>query len=84
MDCTKETGFLPEIPKRTPDMIYLCFPNNPTGAVMKKEQLQEWVDYANQVGAVIFYDSAYEDIFQRKTYPIQFMSVTGRKRVPLR
>lgn len=79
MDCTKETGFLPEIPKRTPDMIYLCFPNNPTGAVMKKEQLQEWVDYANQVGAVIFYDSAYEGYISEKNVPHTIYECDGAK-----
>lgn len=60
MPCTKENGFVPELPKETPDMIYLCFPNNPTGTTITKAQLQEWVDYANKVGAVIIYDAAYE------------------------
>ena len=52
--------FVPEFPKETPDMIYLCLPNNPTGTTLTKDQLQEWVDYANKVGAVIIYDAAYE------------------------
>ncbi|MCD7921714.1 MAG: LL-diaminopimelate aminotransferase [Clostridiales bacterium] len=60
MPCTKENGFVPEFPKETPDMIYLCLPNNPTGTTLTKAQLQEWVDYANRVGAVIIYDGAYE------------------------
>lgn len=60
MPCTKENNFAPEFPKETPDIIYLCFPNNPTGATITKVQLQEWVDYANKVGAVIIYDAAYE------------------------
>ncbi len=60
MPCTKENGFVPEFPKETPDMIYLCLPNNPTGTTITKAQLQEWVDYANKVGAVILYDAAYE------------------------
>ena len=46
MPCTKATNFAPEIPKETPDIIYLCFPNNPTGSTITKDQLQEWVDYA--------------------------------------
>ena len=50
MPCTKETNFAPELPKETPDIIYLCFPNNPTGSTITKDQLQEWVDYANKVG----------------------------------
>ena len=60
MPCTEATNFAPEIPKETPDIIYLCFPNNPTGSTITKSQLQEWVDYANKVGAVIIYDAAYE------------------------
>ncbi len=60
MPCTMENGFVPEFPKETPDMIYLCLPNNPTGTTITKAQLQEWVDYANKVGAVIIYDGAYE------------------------
>lgn len=60
MPCTAENGFAPELPKETPDIIYLCFPNNPTGSTITKEQLQVWVDYANKVGAVIIYDAAYE------------------------
>lgn len=60
MPCTKENGFVPEFPKETPDIIYLCLPNNPTGTTLNKSQLQAWVDYANRNGAVIIYDAAYE------------------------
>lgn len=60
MPCVKENDFVPEFPKEAPDMIYLCLPNNPTGTTIKKSQLQEWVNYANKVGAVIIYDGAYE------------------------
>ncbi len=60
MPCTRENGFVPEFPKETPDIIYLCIPNNPTGTAMTKAQLQEWTDYANKEGAVIIYDAAYE------------------------
>ena len=60
MPCTKENNFVPEFPKEAPDMIYLCFPNNPTGTTITKHQLQEWVDYANKHGSVIIYDAAYE------------------------
>ncbi len=60
MPCTRENNFVPEFPKETPDMIYLCLPNNPTGTTITKAQLQEWVNYANKVGAVIIYDGAYE------------------------
>lgn len=60
MPCTMENGFVPEFPKETPDVIYLCLPNNPTGTTITKSQLQEWVDYANKNGAIIIYDAAYE------------------------
>lgn len=60
MPCTAENGFVPEFPKETPDLIYLCLPNNPTGTTLTKSQLQQWVDYANRIGAVIIYDGAYE------------------------
>lgn len=60
MPCTEENGFAPELPEETPDIIYLCFPNNPTGATIQKTELQKWVDYALEKGAVIIYDAAYE------------------------
>ena len=60
MPCTAENDFVPDFPKEEPDIIYLCFPNNPTGTTITKAQLQEWVDYANKIGAVIIYDAAYE------------------------
>lgn len=60
MPCTAANNFVPEFPKETPDIIYLCLPNNPTGTTLTKDQLQQWVDYANKNGAVIIYDAAYE------------------------
>ncbi|MDD7210355.1 MAG: LL-diaminopimelate aminotransferase [Lachnospiraceae bacterium] len=60
MPCTAENDFVPAFPKENPDIIYLCFPNNPTGTTITKTQLQDWVDYANRIGAVIIYDAAYE------------------------
>lgn len=60
MPCTAENHFVPEFPKEQPDIIYLCLPNNPTGTTLTRDQLQEWVDYANRIGAVIIYDAAYE------------------------
>ena len=60
MPCTMENDFVPEFPRETPDVIYLCLPNNPTGTTITKAQLQEWVDYANKNGALIIYDGAYE------------------------
>ena len=60
MPCTRENNFVREFRMVSPDLIYLCLPNNPTGTTITKAQLQEWVDYANKVGAVIIYDGAYE------------------------
>ena len=60
MPCTAANNFVPEFPKETPDIIYLCLPNNRAGTTLTKDQLQEWVDYANKNGAVIIYDAAYE------------------------
>jgi len=69
MPCIKENGFCPELPEETPDVIYLCFPNNPTGTTITKEQLQVWVDYALKVGAVIIYDAAYEAYISSENVP---------------
>ena len=60
MPCTAENNFAPDFPSEVPDIIYLCFPNNPTGSTITKDQLQGWVDYANKNGCVIIYDAAYE------------------------
>lgn len=79
MPCTKETGFAPEIPKETPDIIYLCFPNNPTGSAITKDRLQEWVDYANKVGAVIIYDAAYEAYISEENVPHSIYECQGAR-----
>ncbi|MDO5577532.1 MAG: aminotransferase class I/II-fold pyridoxal phosphate-dependent enzyme, partial [Fibrobacter sp.] len=59
LDCTESNGFVPSIPDKKVDLIYLCFPNNPTGATATKEQLTEWVKYAKKENALILYDAAY-------------------------
>lgn len=72
MPCKKENNFAPELPEDTPDLIYLCFPNNPTGATITKSELQKWVDYANNAnnaGAVIIYDAAYEAYISEEDVP---------------
>ncbi len=79
MPCLAENDFLPELPKETPDLIYLCFPNNPTGSALKREQLQEWVDYANKVGAVIIYDAAYEAYISQEDVPHSIYECAGAK-----
>lgn len=79
MPCQADNNFAPELPKETPDIIYLCFPNNPTGATIKKEQLQEWVDYANKAGAVIIYDAAYEAYISEEDVPHTIYECEGAK-----
>ena len=69
MPCRKENGFLPELPSEVPDLIYLCFPNNPTGSAITKDELQKWVDYANKNGCVIIYDAAYEAYISEENVP---------------
>lgn len=79
MPCTAENGFAPELPRETPDLIYLCFPNNPTGAAVTKAQLQEWVDYANRAGAVIIYDAAYEAYISEEGVPHSIYECEGAR-----
>ncbi|MEG1139828.1 MAG: LL-diaminopimelate aminotransferase [Lachnospiraceae bacterium] len=77
MPCIMENGFVPELPKETPDLIYLCMPNNPTGTTLTKDQLQVWVDYANEVGAVILYDAAYESYISEEMIPHSIYECQG-------
>ncbi len=79
MPCLAENNFAPELPKETPDLIYLCFPNNPTGSTITKKQLQEWVDYANKVGAVIIYDAAYEAYISQEEVPHSIYECEGAR-----
>ena len=79
MPCHAENGFAPEFPKEHPDLIYLCFPNNPTGATITKAQLQEWVDYANKIGAVIIYDAAYEAYISEEGVPHTIYECEGAR-----
>ena len=79
MPCTAENGFSPEIPKCKVDLIYLCFPNNPTGAVATRSQLKAWVDYANANGSVILYDSAYEAFITEPDVPRSIFEIEGAK-----
>lgn len=79
LPCYASNNFAPEFPSETPDVIYLCFPNNPTGATVKKAQLQEWVDYANKVGAVIIYDAAYEAYITEPDVPRSIYECEGAR-----
>lgn len=79
MPCTAENGFVPELPASVPDLIYLCFPNNPTGSSITKDRLQEWVDYANQNGSVIIYDAAYEAYISEENVPHSIYECEGAR-----
>ncbi len=79
MPCTAENNFAPEFPEKEPDLIYLCFPNNPTGAMITKDQLQAWVDYANKIGAIIIYDAAYEAYISEENVPHTIYECEGAR-----
>jgi len=77
----KENGFVPSIPERHLDIIYLCFPNNPTGATANKKQLKAWVDYALEHKAIILYDAAYESFIREKDVPHSIYEIDGARKV---
>ncbi len=79
MPCREDNNFAPEFPEETPDIIYLCFPNNPTGATINKEALQKWVDYANENKAVIIYDAAYEAYISEDDIPHTIYECDGAR-----
>jgi len=79
MPCTKENGFFPSIPEEKVDIIYICSPNNPTGAVATKKQLKAFVDYANKNNSVIIFDSAYSAYIQDKALPKSIYEIPGAK-----
>ncbi|MBQ2454331.1 MAG: LL-diaminopimelate aminotransferase [Lachnospiraceae bacterium] len=79
MPCTAENGFVPAFPDKTPDIIYICSPNNPTGTAMKKGDLQKWVDYANEHHSVIIYDAAYEAYISEEDVPHSVYECSGAR-----
>ena len=79
MPCLKENNFAPQLPEEKPDLIYLCFPNNPTGATITRSQLQEWVDYANRSKAIIIYDAAYEAYISEDDVPHSIYECEGAR-----
>ena len=79
LPCTAENGFVPELPSEHVDVIYLCYPNNPTGTTLNKEQLKVWVDYAVSEKALILYDAAYEAYIQSKDVPHSIYEIPGAK-----
>ena len=80
LPCTAENDFAPELPEEHVDVIYLCYPNNPTGTVLTKAQLKKWVDYALATNALIFYDAAYEAFIQNSDIPHSIYEIPGAKR----
>ncbi len=83
MPCTEQNGFVPELPNKKVDLIYLCFPNNPTGAVATKEQLAKWVNYARKNKAIILFDAAYESFISEKNIPHSIYEIDGAKEVAI-
>ena len=78
-----ENNFIPEFPKKKVDIIYLCFPNNPIGTVLDKENLKKWVDYARENHAIILYDAAYEAFITEETIPHSIYEIEGAKEVAI-
>lgn len=79
MPCTAENNFIPSFPDKVPDVIYLCLPNNPTGTTLKKDELQKWVDYANEHDSVIIFDSAYEAYISEDDVPHTIYECEGAR-----
>ena len=77
LPCNERNGFIPELPVRKPDIIYLCFPNNPTGAAANKEQLKLWVDYALRNDAIILFDAAYREYITEPDIPHSIYEIEG-------
>lgn len=81
MPCCAGNGFVPELPREAVDVIYLCYPNNPTGTTLSAGELRKWVDYARANGAVIFYDAAYEAYIQDGAIPHSIYEIEGARSV---
>ena len=81
--CTAENQFIPELPSRRVDIIYLCYPNNPTGTTLTKDELKKWVNYALANDAIIMYDSAYEAYIQDPNIPHSIYEIKGAKKVAI-
>ena len=83
LDSTKENGFVPALPKEEVDLIYLCFPNNPTGSTISKAGLKTWVDYARANKALILFDAAYEAFIRDESLPKSIYEIEGAKEVAI-
>jgi LL-diaminopimelate aminotransferase len=83
LDSTKENNYVPDLPNEPVDLIYLCFPNNPTGSTATKEQLQNWVDYARENKALILFDAAYEAFIRDESLPHSIYEMEGAREVAI-
>lgn len=83
LSCRAESGFVPDLPSQQADIIYLCFPNNPTGVALTREQLRPWVDYARANHSIIIYDSAYEAFIDAPDVPHSIYEIEGAKEVAI-
>jgi len=81
LPCNAENNFVPVLPAERVDLIYLCYPNNPTGAVATREQLKKWVDYARENKAIILFDAAYEAFISDESVPHSIYEIEGAKEV---
>ena len=81
LPCVAENGFQPPLPDRAVELVYLCFPNNPTGAVLDRATLGRWVDWARRAGAVLLYDAAYESYIQDPDIPHSIYEIEGAREV---
>ena len=81
LPCTPENGFIPELPRQRVDIVYLCFPNNPTGTALTRDQLRQWVNYAIKNDALIFFDAAYEAYIQHEDVPHSIYEIKGARKV---
>jgi LL-diaminopimelate aminotransferase len=79
LPCTAENGFVPEPPKEHVDLVYLCFPNNPTGAVASREQLSRWIDYAREHESLLLFDAAYEAYISEREIPHSIFEIPGAR-----
>lgn len=83
LESTKENNFIPELPQEKVDLIYLCFPNNPTGSTISKDELKTWVDYARKNKALILFDAAYESFIQDDALPKSIFEIDGAEEVAI-
>lgn len=83
LPCTEENGFIPELPTTEVDLIYLCYPNNPTGTALTKDQLAKWVDYAQEHNSIILFDAAYEAYIREDDIPHSIYEIEGAREVAI-